>query len=67
MFADCDGHAADAEHQRQQQWHIYVVYVSLLVRHARFALEGIYKSMAIEIRVGLIHSCNCRGFYHVRD
>ena len=66
MFADCDGHAVDAEHQRQQQWHIYVVYVSLLVRHARFALEGICKSMAIEIRVVLIHSRDFRGFSHVQ-
>jgi len=36
MFADYDGRAADADHQRQQRRHI----VSLLIRHARFALEA---------------------------
>ncbi len=66
MFADYDGCAANAEHQRQQRRHIYVVCVSLLVRHARFALEGICKSMAIEIRVVLIHSRDFRGFSHVQ-
>ena len=66
MFADYDGRAADAEHQRQQRRHMYVVYVSLLVRHARCALEGICKSMAIEIRVVLIHSRDFRGFSHVQ-
>jgi len=25
MFADYVGHTIDAEHQRQQQWHIYIV------------------------------------------
>ena len=66
MFADYDGPAANAEHQRQQRRHIYVVCVSLLVRHAWFALEGICMSMAIEIRVVLIHSRDFRGFSHVQ-
>jgi hypothetical protein len=37
MFADYDGCAADAEHQRRQRTHIKVIYVSLHSRHAQFA------------------------------
>ena len=66
MFANYDGRAADAEHQQQQRRHMYVVYVSLLIWHARFALEGICKSMAIEIRVVLIHSRDFWFFSHAQ-
>ena len=49
MFADYDGRAADAEHLRQQRWHIYVIYVSLHGRHARFAMLAMFVASAAEV------------------
>jgi hypothetical protein len=62
MFAGCDGRTANAEHQRRQQWHIYVVYGPPHDRHARFVLGGIWKRMAAEIRAHLIHTCKKWSF-----
>jgi hypothetical protein len=56
MFADYDGRAANPEHQRQQQWQIYVEYVSLHGRHARFAMPAMCGASAIEITQLLINS-----------
>ena len=50
MFANYDGRAADAEHQRQQQPHIEVFYVSLHGRHARFAMPAMFGASAAEVR-----------------
>jgi len=49
MFADYDGRAANVEDQRQQRWHIYVVYVSLHGRHARFAMPAMFGASAAEV------------------
>jgi hypothetical protein len=50
MFAEYDGHAADAEHQRKQQRHIYVVYASLHVWYAWFAMPAMFGASAAEVR-----------------
>jgi hypothetical protein len=50
MFADYDGHAADAEHQWQQRPHIKVVFVSLHGRHAWFAMPAMLGASAAEVR-----------------
>jgi len=50
MFVNYDGHAADADHQRQQRRHIlYVVYVSLHGRHALFAMPAMFGALAAEV------------------
>ena len=56
MFADYDGRAADAEHQRQQRPHTKVVYVSLHGRHAQFAMPAMCGASAVEMTQRLIHS-----------
>jgi hypothetical protein len=61
MFADYDGRAADAEHQRQQRRHVYVVYVSLHVRHARFAMPAMFGASTAEVRCLLISSHDSGG------
>jgi len=50
MFAIYDGRATDAEHQRQQRRHIYVIYVFLHGRHARFAMPAMFRASAAEVR-----------------
>jgi hypothetical protein len=47
MFANYDG---DAEHQQQQQRHMYVVYVSLHVRHAWISMPAMFGASAAEVR-----------------
>ena len=49
MFADYDGRTADAEHQRQQRQHIYVVYVSLHGQHTRFAMPAMFGASTAEV------------------
>jgi hypothetical protein len=43
-----------------------IAHVTLDGISARFALEGICKSMVVEIRVVLIHSCDVRLFFHTQ-
>jgi hypothetical protein len=50
MFADYDGRTGDAEHLRQQQWHMYAVYVSLHGRHAQFAMPAMFVALAAEVQ-----------------
>jgi hypothetical protein len=50
MFAGRDGHSADAEHQRQQQWHIHVVNGRTHDRYARFAMPAMLGASAAEAR-----------------
>ena len=56
MFVDSDGHTADAEHQRQQWRHIYVVYGPPCGRYARFAMPAMLGASATEVRWLLISS-----------
>ena len=56
MFADYDGHAADAEHQRRQRPRTKVLYVSLHGRHAQFAMPAMCGASAVEITQLLITS-----------
>ena len=50
MVAIYDGCAANAEHQRQQRRHIYVVYIFLYGRHAQFAMPAMFRASAAEVR-----------------
>ena len=61
MFADCDGHAANAEHQRQQRQHRKVENVSLHRGHAWFAMPAMFGASAAEVRWQLISSHNSGG------
>jgi hypothetical protein len=59
MFANYNG---AAEHQQQQQQrHMYVVYVSLCVRHAWFAMPAMFGASAAEVQWLLISSHNSGG------
>ena len=61
MFTDYEGRAADAEHQRRQRRHIYVVYASLHVRYARFAMPAMFGASAAEVQRLLINSHDSGG------
>ncbi len=51
MFvASCDVHTANAEHWRQQQWHIYVVYVPPHAPCSWFGMSAMFRAMAAEVR-----------------
>jgi hypothetical protein len=54
MFIGRDGPTADAEHQQQQQRHIYVVYGPTHGRYARFAMLAMFGASAAEARALLI-------------
>jgi hypothetical protein len=56
MFTHYDGRAANPEHQWRQRRQIYVVYVSLHGRHARFAIPAMCGASAVEITQLLINS-----------
>ena len=56
MFAGRDGRTADAEHQRQQRMHIYVVYGPPRGRYARFVMPTVWGASAAEVRGLLIRS-----------
>jgi len=51
MFVDYDGCAADAERMClwQQRQHVYVIYVSLHGRHARFVMPAMFGASAAEV------------------
>ena len=50
MFVGRGGHTADAEHQRQRRWPIYVVYAPPHGRYARFAILAMFGASAAEVR-----------------
>ena len=50
MIAHYDGRATDAEDLWQKGWHIYVVYVSLHGRHARFAMPTMFGASVAEVQ-----------------
>jgi len=50
MFAGRDGSTANAEHQRQQQRHIHVVYGPPHDRYARFAMPVMLGASATDCR-----------------
>ncbi len=51
MFvAGRDGRTADAEHQRQQRQHIYVVYVTPLALCPWFGMSAMFRAMAAKVR-----------------
>ncbi len=63
MFvAGHDGRTADAEHQRQQRRHIYVVYVPPHAPCPWFGMSAMFRAMAAKVRCILISSGNFRGF-----
>jgi hypothetical protein len=66
MFVGRDGRTANAEHQRQRQRHIYVVYDPPHGRYARFAMLAMFGASTAEVRALLIHSRNFWGFSHVQ-
>ncbi len=45
-----DSRTADAEHRRQQQRHIYVVYVPPHAPCPWFGMSAVFRAMAAEIR-----------------
>ena len=49
MFIGRDGHTANAEHQRQQRRHIYVVYDPPHGRYAWFAMLAVFRAWAAEV------------------
>ncbi len=57
MFAGRDDRTANAEHQRQQWRHIYIVYGPPHGRYARFAL-AMFRASAAEVRAIIISSDN---------
>ncbi len=57
-----DGHTADAEHRRQQQWHIYVVYVTPHSLRPWFGMSAMFRAMAAEVRWVLISTSIFQGF-----
>jgi hypothetical protein len=62
MFVGRDGRTADAEHQRQQRQHIYVVYDPPHGQYARFAMLAMSGALAAEVSALLISSHNFGGF-----
>jgi hypothetical protein len=56
MFIGHDGRTADAEHQRQRQRPIYVVYGPPHGWYARFAMLAMFGASAAEVRALLISS-----------
>ena len=48
MFTCRGGRTANAEHQRQQQWHIHVIYGPPRDRYARFAMPAMLGALAID-------------------
>ena len=49
-FVGRDGGTANAEHQQQQQWHIYIAYGPPHGRYARFAMPAMGGALAAEVR-----------------
>ncbi len=45
----CDGCTADAEHRRQQQWHIYIAYVPPHAPCPRFGMSAMFRATAAEV------------------
>ncbi len=66
MFVGRDGRTADAEHQRQQWRHIYVVYGLPHGRYAWFAMLAMFGASAAEVRALLISSHNFGGLGSAR-
>jgi hypothetical protein len=62
MFVSCDGLTANADCQRQQRWHIYVVYGPPHGRYVWFAMPAMFEASAAEVRALLISSDDFRGF-----
>jgi hypothetical protein len=61
MFVGRDGRTADAEHQRQQRRHIYVVYGPTHGRYARFAMLAMFGASAAEVPALLLISSHDFG------
>ena len=49
MFAGGDGCTANAEHQRQQRGHTYIVYGPPLSQYAWFAMPAMFGASAAEV------------------
>ena len=58
MLVGRDGCTVDVEHQRQQRWHIYVVYGPPHGRYARFAMLVMFRVSAAVVRSLFISSHN---------
>ncbi len=66
MFVGRDGRTADAEHQRQRQRHIYVVYGPPHGQYARFAMLAMFGAWTDEVQALLIHSRDFWFFSHIQ-
>ncbi len=62
MFVGCDGGTTNVEHQRQQWWHIYVVYGPPHGRYAWFAMLAMFGASAAEVWALLISTHSHGGF-----
>ncbi len=49
FIAGCDGRTANAEHWRQQQWHIYIVYAPPHAPCPWFGMSAVFRAMAAEV------------------
>jgi len=49
MFTGRDGRTTNVEHQRQQQRHIYGIYVLLHGWYAHFAMPAMFGALAAEV------------------
>ncbi len=62
MFvASRDGHTANAEHWRQQRWHIYIVFIPLHAPCPWFCMSAMFRAMAAEVRWVLISTLIFQG------
>jgi hypothetical protein len=50
FVAGCDGCTADAEHRRQQQRHIYIVYIPPHALSPWFGMSAMLRTTAAEVR-----------------
>ncbi len=61
MFVGRDSRTANAEHQRQQRRHIYIVYGPPHGWYAQFAMLAMFRASAAEVRALLIISDDFGG------
>ncbi len=63
FVTDLDCCTADAEHRRQQRWHIYVVYVPSHALCPWFGMSAMFRAMAAEVWWVLISTLRFQGFW----
>jgi hypothetical protein len=63
IIAGCDGHTANAEHWRQQRWHIYIVYVPPHAPCPWFGMSAMFRAMAAKVRWVKISTSSFQVFW----